>query len=375
MDNRILSSVTLGGNNVRYSIIVALDNKFELTNNFIENVLKTNDFFSEGELIIILDGCIDYKTIDYLKLIEKQYNNIKIIYNISKIGYGKSNNIAVKNSNGDILVFINSDVFPKPNSIPRLVEYLEKNQDYVGAAQGLLIYPQNNKVQSTGHLFLDLQNMHVYQGKSIDDPIIYVKDTRQALTTAFCAIPRKVFFDNDMLNEYYYNAYEGFELTLKITLSGLKCMYCPEAIAYHISGGSRNKMDISETQQSKYFIHNWGKYIHTDIDKYIELQLKEDHLNRVYTEVNLSQLNGWNAIIQKLHFEINGEIRFPIGNAIDLYQAFSYSFLTFSGDYLFIIDAFSNIKNNYNWIENRMNNKDIVIDSHGNFIELGDLIK
>lgn len=360
---------------MRYSIIVALDNNFELTNNFIENVLKTNDFFSEGELVIVLDGCIDYRTIDYLKLVENQYSNVRIIYNSLKLGYGKSNNIAVENSSGDSLVFINSDVFPQKNSIPKLVEYLENNQNSVGAAQGLLIYPQNNKVQSTGHLFLDLQNMHVYQGKSIDDPVIHVRDTRQALTTAFCAIPRKIFFDNGKLNEYYYNAYEGFELTLKITLSGLKCMFCPEAIAYHISGGSRDRMDILETQQSKYFIHNWGEYVKTDIDRYLKLQLNEFHLNNVYTVVNLSQLSGWEIVLKKLNLEINGEIKFPIGNAVDFYQAFPYSFLTYAGNYLFIIDALSNIKNNYNWIENRTGNTDIVIDSHGNFMELGALIK
>ena len=68
-------------------------------------------------------------------------------------------------------------------------------------------------------------------------------------------------------NEYYYNAYEGFELTLKINNSGLKCIYYPEAIAYHIGGGTRNSMDISETQQGKYFIQNWGDIISTDIDK------------------------------------------------------------------------------------------------------------
>lgn len=290
------------------------------------------------------------------------------------MGYGKANNIAVDNSHGDILVFINSDVFPIQGSIQMLVSYLENNISTVGAVQGLLIYPQNNKVQSTGHLFIDLQNAHVYQNCDIEKDIIKKEGSRQALTSAFCAISRSVFMRNGKFNEYYYNAYEGFELTLKITLSGLKCMYYPEAIAYHISGGTRNEMDICETQQGKYFIQNWGNSIATDIDQYIFPQLNEDLKKRMYSVIVLSQLTGWEQILKKLAFNINGNIYRPCYGEINLYQLFPYSFLDFGGNYLFIVDSIKNISNNYNWIKNRRNPYDIVIDSHGNVVELQEFI-
>lgn len=359
---------------MRYSIIVAINNNFALTSNFIENLISTTNLCDEGELVIISDGCNDIHTLEYLKSLTDTKYSIKFIYNDVKMGYGKANNIAVDNSLGDILVFINSDVFPIEGSINKLVSYLENNQSTVGAVQGLLIYPQDNRVQSTGHLFLDLQNTHVYQGSNINKDVIKKEAGRQALTTAFCAIPRKVFIQNGKFNEYYYNAYEGFELTLKINLSNLKCMYYPNAIAYHIAGGTRDSMDICETQQGKYFINSWGKKIKTDIDHYIFPQINKKINQRMYSVIVLCQLTGWENILEKLHFNVNGYIYCPCVGEINLYQQFPYSFLNFGGNYLFIVDSIKNISRNYNWIKNRKNNFDIVIDSHGNLFELREVI-
>ncbi|MCM1212486.1 MAG: glycosyltransferase [Blautia sp.] len=359
---------------MRYSIIVALDNNFALTNNFIENLLLTTDFEDDGELIIVSDGCNDIHTIEYLKDLSNNFSSITVIYNNIKQGYGKSNNIAADASSGNILVFINSDVFPVHGSIHSLVSYLEKNISIVGAVQGLLIYPQNNKVQSTGHLFMDLQNEHVYQDCDVKKDIIKKEGCRQALTSAFCAIPRNVFIKNGKFNEHYYNAYEGFELTLKINLSGVKCMYYPEAIAYHIGGGTRNSMDICEVQQGKYFIQNWGNKIMTDIEQYIIPQLSKDIQKRMYSTIVLSQLTGWETIIKVLELNINGYIYHPCSGEINLYQLFPYSFLDFGGNYLFIVDSIKYISKNYNWIKNRKNSYDIAIDSHGNVIALQEFL-
>lgn len=359
---------------MRYSILVALDNNFALTSNFIENLLSTTALEDDGELVIVSDGCNDVETINYLKSLSERAFPIKIIYNAKKLGYGKSNNIAVDNSCGNILVFINSDVFPTQGSIQCLVSYLEKNSTTVGAVQGLLIYPQNNNVQSTGHLFIDLQNMHIYQNSTLEKDIIKQEGCRQALTSAFCAIPRKVFMENGKFNEYYYNAYEGFELTLKINLSGLKCIYYPKAIAYHIGGVTRRSMNIFETQQGKYFIQHWGNKLVTDIDQYISPQINRDIRNRMYSVIVLSQLKGWEQIIKKLDLNINGYIYHPHDGEINLYQLFPYSFLDFGGNYLFIIDSIKDISGNHNWIKNRGFTHDIAIDSHGNVVALQEYV-
>lgn len=74
-----------------------------------------------------------------------------------------ANNYAVSKASGEILTFLNSDVFPQKESIDILVGYIENG--LVDVVQGLLVFPQTGKVQSTGHLFIESMAPHVYQGK------------------------------------------------------------------------------------------------------------------------------------------------------------------------------------------------------------------
>lgn len=364
-----------GEDKMKYSIIVAVDNSFALINNFIENLIKTTDIEIDGELIIVLDGCTDYTTIEYLKSLKLK--NFHLLKNDVKLGYGVSNNKGAKISTGDYLVFINSDVFPTKNSISKLIEFIDVNQPSVGAVQGLLIYPQNNKVQSTGHLFVGLQNYHVYQGKSLNDPFVLKRGERQALTTAFCVVPRFIFFENGMFNEYYYNAYEGFEFTLKLTIAGLTCCYYPEAVAYHITGSTRTNMNIYDVPQGKYFIHNFGSKIIPDVEDYIAPQLTPIMKNRIYTIINLSIHPEWNDIIEHQNIKTNGNIGIHCNDLTEanLYHLLPYSSLDFQGDYLFLVNSLKQISMNFNWIANRASEFDMIMDSHGNVERLKAFIK
>ena len=48
---------------MRYSIIVALDNNFALTNNFVENLLLTESLQNDSELVIVSDGCANIQIV------------------------------------------------------------------------------------------------------------------------------------------------------------------------------------------------------------------------------------------------------------------------------------------------------------------------
>ena len=265
---------------MKYSVIVAIDNPYELISNFLENLINTTDF-QDGELVIVIDGGRDYKTLDYLLNKSTEYPFIKIVNYEKKLGYSCANNLGVKNSSGEYLVFLNSDVLPCEGSISCLLDYL-KNNDTCGAVQGLLIYPQNMRVQSTGHLFMENHNSHVYSGMSPQNSLVQAIGKRQALTTAFIAMKKEIFIKNGMFDDEYYNAYEGMELTLKISLSGLDCIYYPEAIAYHITGGSRNFLSYNDKIPGILFWTRWRKHIALDITKYLEPQITTLIKNEIY---------------------------------------------------------------------------------------------
>lgn len=349
---------------MKFSVIVAFNNRYELMTHFLESLAKNVDF-SDGELVLISDQCKDIHALRYVGQMALKHPWINFISLDQATGYAKANNIAVQHSHGNILVFINSDVFPESGAINALVEYtIEKN---VGAAQGKLIFPQNGQVQSTGHLFWRYRNAHVYTNCRKEEPLVCQSGLRQALTSAFTAIPRKVFDSVGGFDEIYYNAYEGMELTLKITLSGGTCVYYADAEASHAVGGSRSNMKFDDNTPAHIFWHRWGDQIKDDLPSYIMPQITADMEREIYYLMNGSSLLDWGKVLKELKLRTAGSYDLPsrFCSSINLYYDLPHMALDAPQPYLFVVDSLSALKGNRNWAEHRQSPKDLVLDGHG----------
>jgi GT2 family glycosyltransferase len=105
---------------------------------------------------------------------------------------------------------------------------------------------------------------------------------------ALCAIKKMVLTQIGGFDEYYYNSHEGLELTLKISLSGYSCFYCANAIAYHCTGGARDKTLYDTSKQKAHFYQKWDKKIQYDVSEYLALQLQPEYNNTSYFILNFS---------------------------------------------------------------------------------------
>lgn len=359
---------------MKNSIIISLDNDYCLVNNFIENLLTCTSFESNQEIIVVSDGCKNIDTFLYLKNLQEKYSFFHFFELAQKKGYSIANNYAVSKASGEILTFLNSDVFPQKGSIDTLVDYIKNG--VADVVQGLLIFPQNGKVQSTGHLFIESAAPHVYQGKKADDPLVLKEGVRQALTTAFLSMKKSTFLQHGGFDECYYNAYEGRELTLKIGNSGGRCLYTPKAIAFHCMGGTRKFISKNESQQKGIFWSRWEKKVKCDLTDYLLPQLTLEMLKHSYFIINCSYLIGWDRILQELKISVADtiDIKDRFGTNINLYYNLPYSTLSYHGIYLFLTNKIDELRGNKNWIDIRNNPLDIVMDVHGNIERLSDLI-
>lgn len=359
---------------MKSSIIISLDNDYFLVNNFIENLLMCSSFENKHEIIVVSDGCKNIETLSYLQSIQKRCSFFHFYELPQKGGYSVANNYAVSKASGEILTFLNSDVFPQKDSIDILVDYIEKG--LADAVQGLLIFPQNGKVQSTGHLFIESVAPHVYQGKKADDPLVLQEGARQALTTAFLAMKKDTFLQYEGFDECYYNAYEGRELTLKICNSGGRCIYTPKAIAFHCMGGTRKFISKNESQQKGIFWSRWTAKVKCDLKDYLLPQLTLDMQKHSYFIINCSYLIGWDKVLQELNISVSDgiDIKDRFGTNINMYYNLPYSAITYNGPYLFLTNKIDEIRSNRNWIEVRNNPLDLAMDVHGNIERLCDLI-
>ena len=355
------------------SYIVAIDNTYALISNFLQQLLchvKESD-----EIILIDDACNIFDTLVFLDNMANKYKQIRLIHLKQKAGFGKANNIGISIANGDTIIFINTDIFLESKCIDRMLDLLWSSQK-IGAVQPLLVYPQTNKVQSTGHVFSDYRSGQLFSMRKIQDIVLQQNGIRQALTMALCAVKSNVIEEIGGFDEYYYNSHEGLELSLKITLNGYNCYFCSNAIAYHCSGGARKTALNDISKQKAHFYHKWYNSIQSDLVKYLSSQLKLEYQGSNYFILDFSTSNKWKFILKQLNIHTVQHQKFQerFLKNINLFYCLPYSTLNYGGNFLFLCDNMSQLSGNYKWILLREQYKDIIMDLDGNLVPLNYLI-
>lgn len=352
-------------NNV--SFVISIDNSFEMTTNFFEN-LFANVFVKQSEVIIVNDCVENIKNLNYLSQINNTKDNVKLINLERKVGYGKANNIGVDKSSNDYLFFINTDIFAEVNCFERMLNCLEQNK--ADCVQPLLIWPQNNRIQCAGSFFGPYYKNHLFAGRRLESiNLSIIPPYRQALTSALYAMKKENFYKYGRFDEFYYNKLESFELSFKLTLAKKKCVCITDAIAYHSQGASRNQYYFDFYQQEAYFWTHMGNKIIPDICKYYKLQITEKMLNCVYSAIAITQTRDAKNLIDFLGLKICSytEINGINPSKINLYDLLPYSTHKMKSPIIFFVENITNLLGNSKWFNERKQD-DIAMDTYGNLL-------
>lgn len=354
------------------SLIASILNPSALTDNFLSCLarLKERENF---ELVLVIDGDSNVDTgraIEFYRSVLQP----RVIINETSQGYGRANNSGADAASGDILVFLNTDVFPAEGAITKLVRAVADDQT-VGVTQGLLLYPQNGKVQSCGHIFGPYINRHALAGRSADLPIVRQAANRQALTSAFYAVRRRDFVRHGGFDTTYLNSHEGMELALRLHLEGLHCRYYPDSQAYHIQGGSRRHLPMNENQQVALFWSRWHERLKRDLDDLLAAQLSPEQRRPRYLGINVSTNLFWNSTLEALDMSVE-IIAEPVlrGHTLVLHDTLVADIQRTRGPLLFLTDNFAHVAANKLWFSERSERGDVILDCHGNAVTLAEIL-
>lgn len=350
------------------SFIISIDSSFEMVNNFFEHLLQ-DEFALSSEIIVVLDAITNSCTIEYIKQLNK-YQNINVYILDQKVGYGKANNYAVKQSQNNILYFINTDVFAEKDCFAKMLNALM--DENVACVQPLLIWPQNNRIQCAGSTFGPFYKKHLFAGRPLNSiDLSNYPQERPALTSALYAMRKSDFYQYGMFDEFYYNKLESFELSLKLSLNGKRCLCIHDAIAYHSQGTGRNQYYFDFYQQEAYFWVKMGKQFIPDIQEHYKRQISKDMLKNTYYVISICQIRTVKQCLEDLGisffdiYEING----ISPNQINLYELLPYSLHQLDMPLLFFVENIMDLGKNKHWFETRnCNSSDLVIDTYGNLL-------
>lgn len=210
-----------------------------------------NQTFKNLEIIFIdnesKDGSFEY--------FEKEFQDLNCIKikNDKNLGYSGAANQGIRKASGEYVIILNPDILMKENFIENLYNFAEKDEKIAAISGKLLKYDfLNNKkldiIDSAG-IVMTKSRGFFDRGQNDKDIGQYEKVDRVFGVCGAAPFYRKKSLEDLKIEEEYFDedffAYkEDVDLSWRINLYGYKCMYLPNAVAYHGRGFDKSNEGI-----------------------------------------------------------------------------------------------------------------------------------
>ena len=213
-----------------------------------------NSFFGRAdyqnyEFIIIENNSVLPETFAYYEKIEKEHDNVKVVYWEAGFNYSAINNFGFKFAKGDYIMLLNNDVeLITPDIFQSMLGFCMRPE--VGIVGAKLLY-NDHTVQHAGVLvgaggLAD----HVFKGIHEDDPgymgrAISSQDV-SAVTAACLLVKRSVYEEVGGLEEEFQVAFNDVDFCLKVRKAGYLIVYDADVKLFHYESKSRGMEDTTD---------------------------------------------------------------------------------------------------------------------------------
>jgi GT2 family glycosyltransferase len=188
--------------------------------------------------IIIIDNASNDGSVKY---ITENYPESILIENKTNLGFGRAVNQGIKAANSEYIFLLNNDVELEEECISNLLKCFKKDDLLFAAAPKIIQSNDRTKMDDAGDEYTILGlTRRVGYGKSAEG---YNRKREIFSACAGASIYRRSVFEKIGYFDENFFAYMGdVDISYRARIHGYKCLYCPEAIVYHIgsaSSGSR----------------------------------------------------------------------------------------------------------------------------------------
>jgi len=266
------------------SIIVPTKDHLNLLISCLDGLLN-NTSYKNVEVIVINNQSRKSETLEYLNKISLD-SRVKVVNYNKTFNFSEMNNLAVKQTNGFLVCFLNNDVsILKENWLTEMVSHAIRKE--IGCVGAKLLYPDGS-IQHAG-VILGLKGYasHSHKGFSGDSEGYFnrlIVTHNVSAVTAACLVMRKSVFQKvgGFDAENFKVAYNDVDLCLKVRKEGYRNLFTPHAQLIHHESKSRGKTRNKEQQkqlraESSKLLEKWGDVLFSDpaYNKNLTL-LKED---------------------------------------------------------------------------------------------------
>ena len=195
------------------------------------------------EIVVVENNSVEQSIRDYYKELESD-PKVKIVTYEGGFNYSRINNVGVKETIGEYLLFLNNDTeVISPDWMEQLLMYAQRKD--VGAV-GAKLYYADNTIQhagvviglgahrSAGHTHYKMPREHLgYMGR-----LCYAQDVT-AVTGACLMVKKSIYEEVNGLDESFTISLNDVDLCLKIREKGYLNIFTPFAELYHYESKTR----------------------------------------------------------------------------------------------------------------------------------------
>lgn len=226
---------------------------------------------SSGVEMIIVDNGSNDGTIGMLEEMKASCSNLKTIFNQKNLGFARAVNQGIRQSSGENILLLNSDVVVKKGALAKLLVFVE-NHPQAGLVGGRLLNPDGSPQGSCfflptlwrvvkefwfGEKGFSVVKKYVPEGKGPSEV--------EAVMGAVFLIPKRIFSKVGFFNERYFMYFEDLDYCRRVRKAGFKIYYLPEAEFIHFHGQSGKNIP----QQTHRWLVESSKIYHGKLNYYL----------------------------------------------------------------------------------------------------------
>lgn len=243
------------------SIIIVSYNTKSYLRRCLDSIFRYPLIDGNFETIVIDNASFDRSG----EMVRKSYPQVALIQNAKNHGFAYACNQGMRKASGEFFLLLNPDTQLLPDSLNKMVEFLNENPD-IGAAGGLMM-DENGKPQPSCLVFPTYWNL-VFSRSSIFNKLSFIKKHSRrlrelpeditdvdALSGGFLFLRREALNQVGLLDERYFIYLEDIDIAKRLKDVGWRVVFYPESKIIHTWGASSTK-----TKKKAFWWHHLSMY-------------------------------------------------------------------------------------------------------------------
>ena len=295
------------------SIIIVNYNVKEFLQNLIHSIEKAS--LNITKEIIVIDNASDDGSVEFIR---EKFPQIKLIVNNKNLGFGKANNIGLKEAKGKFILLINPDTIVAEDTFEKMFEFFKSNPE-TGLAGCKILNPDGTlqlacrrsfpgpwtsftKVTGLSSFFPKSKLFARYNLTYLDENQSYEVD---AISGSFMMMRKEVYEKVGGFDEQFFMYGEDLDLCYRIQKAGFKVFYVHTSQIIHYKGESTKRSSLDETKVFYHAMHLFVKK-HLSSSFIVELILRSAIVvTSIFAFLGVRKLIIISIILDYLFFDLS----------------------------------------------------------------------